>query len=158
MKKTILILASLALLCACQNSPASPETPKPEEKTEQTAQEQTTQEEAPKKEEAKTEEIAPEPKPEPAPEVKTYKNSELIGVWKNSKPTDEFDGHFVFKKNGKCGFQPFDEIETYKLEGDIINFVYSVDNTKSKAKIVELTPKTMKLQYEKPARTLSLTR
>jgi len=149
MKKRILTLACFALLCACQNSPARPEVPKKEEKTEQKTAEQ----------QPKTELTEPKPEPEPVPEVKNYKISDLLGFWDNTKPLDEFDGRLVFKKNGKCGFQPFDEVYNYKLEGDLIKFTSEQDKSyKNKAKILELTPKTMKLQYEQPTRTLNFKR
>lgn len=78
------------------------------EDTQQTWTKADMEEEAPKKEEAKTQ----------APiDAKL-----LVGTWVNEQETDEFSKQRVYKTNGKMDLTPFDDIYTYKVEGNIIKY------------------------------------
>ena len=87
---------------------------------------------------------------ETSPPKPQYELKQLYGDWRNLKPQDDFDEILRFKRNGKCGFAPFDEIQTFEIQGDELIFTYIEDReAKAKAKILELDGKNLYLDYGK---------
>ena len=125
------ILPLLVLLAACSSGVVVEQNP--EAQVEQTA---------PKEGAKPSEEVK-----EQAPPAPSYEVSQLWGDWTNLQPTDAFDGTLRFKRNGLCGFAPFDEIYSYKLQGDTILLKHREVSEEAIWLIVKLDNKTLELVY-----------